>query len=79
MFNFSFPGPTKRKNMWIIAAIVLLTILGIFAILGAFLGYRRYSKEQGGIFVNSHSVLFKIFNSLLISVCSCSDGSSGYS
>ncbi|XP_009618146.1 cysteine-rich receptor-like protein kinase 42 [Nicotiana tomentosiformis] len=41
-------GPTKRKNIWIIAAIVLLTILGIFAILGAFLGYRRYSTEQGG-------------------------------
>ncbi|XP_015069267.1 cysteine-rich receptor-like protein kinase 1 [Solanum pennellii] len=41
-------GPTKCKNVWVIAAIVLSSILGIFAILGAFLGYRRYSQDKGG-------------------------------
>ncbi|MCD7447924.1 hypothetical protein HAX54_036292 [Datura stramonium] len=41
-------GPTKCQNAWVIAVIVLSSILGIFAILGAFLGYRRYSQEKGG-------------------------------
>ncbi|XP_059303957.1 cysteine-rich receptor-like protein kinase 42 [Lycium ferocissimum] len=41
-------GPTECKDAWIIAAIVLSSILGLFAILGAFLGYRRYSKDKGG-------------------------------
>ncbi|CAN4088109.1 unnamed protein product [Withania somnifera] len=41
-------GPTTCKNVWLIAAIVLSTILGMFAILGAYVGYRRYSKEKGG-------------------------------
>ncbi|KAK4362480.1 hypothetical protein RND71_017721 [Anisodus tanguticus] len=41
-------GPTKCKNAWIIAAIVLSSILGLFATLGAFLGYRIYSEDKGG-------------------------------
>ncbi|CAN4086022.1 unnamed protein product [Withania somnifera] len=41
-------GPPKCKNVWLIAVLVLSSILGVFAILGDFVGYRRYSKEKEG-------------------------------
>ncbi|KAM3319116.1 cysteine-rich receptor-like protein kinase 42 [Capsicum chacoense] len=40
-------GPKKGVNVWLIAAIALSSVLALFAIIGAYVGYRRFSKENG--------------------------------